>query len=147
MGERVNVSMGKPENKTRPAQRDSGMSKLPEVRRQETEVRMKTENCKNKTRPAQRDSKMSNLVLTPRPLRPLRLNLLCAQRGSGISILDGVDNGIFTIQVENKTGFWACGWDYENKNTLPQWYSKMSILKIKTENSFPQRYSKCPIWE
>jgi len=65
-----------------------------------------------------------------------------AQRGSGISILDGVNDEIITIKVENKMGFLAWGWDYEKQNAPAQRYSKMSILKIETENSLPQRYSK-----
>jgi len=42
---------------------------------------------KNKNCPAQSGSEISNLILTPSPLRPLRLNLLCAQLDSGMSIL------------------------------------------------------------
>ena len=71
--------------KTSPAQRDSKMSngRLSGVfcRRQGGRL---PENA-----PAQQDSGISKLVLTPSPLRPLRLNLLSAQQNSGI----------FTIQI------------------------------------------------
>ena len=99
-----------------PAQRDSGNSNLPEVRIQESGVRMKTENRKTRMRPAQRDSGNSKL-------------------GTG-------GQGIFTMQIGNKTRFLTCGWDYKKQNVSAQRYSKMSILKIETENSLPQRHSK-----
>jgi len=120
---------------TSPAQRDSGMYNL----------KAETEN----TLP-QPDSKMSNLVLTPSPQHPLRLNLFPAHRDSKMSngrLSGGLcwphgQKGIFTMQIENKTFFLTCEWDYEKQNGPAQRDSKMSNMKTKTENSLPQRHSK-----
>jgi len=48
-------------------------------------MRLMGRKHKTKNSSAQRNSIMSNLVLTPNPLRPLRLNLFCAQQDSKMS--------------------------------------------------------------
>jgi len=122
-----------------PPQRDSIMSKLPEVR-------IKTENRKTRIRPAQRYSKNSNLVSHLCNLRNLRTNLLSAQLDSGNSILGMGEQGIMTVLVRNLAGCFMGGWGNEPmskmQNGSAQRHSKMSNLKIETENSLPQRHSK-----
>ena len=119
----------------RPAQRDFGISIF---------GRLSGVFCRwhggrlPETSPAQRHSKMSNLVLTP---SPLRLILLSAQQYSIMSNLDDVVYEIITILIGNKTGFLTCGCDYEKQKVPAQRYSKMSNLKIETENNLPQRHS------
>jgi len=54
--------------------------------------------------------------------------------------------GIFTVRIKNITGWFMGRWGNESMSkmqiTLPQRHSKMSNLKIETENSLPQRHSK-----
>jgi len=60
-----------------------------------------------------------------------------------MSILNGINDEIITIQIENTKGLFAFGWDYEKQNSPAQQDSRMSNLKIETENILPQRHSKC----
>ena len=112
-----------------PAQRDSGISKLTVgvlgILRSLGILggKTKSENC-----PVQQGSKISNLVLTPHTLRPLRLNLLSAQRDSGMSKLGTGKQGIFTMRIKNKVrcfmGRWVNESMSEMQNSLPQRHSK-----------------------
>jgi hypothetical protein len=81
---------------------------------------MKTENRKTRMRPAQRDS--------------------------GNSILWMAKQVIMTVLVKNIMGCFTGKQGNEPmskmQNVSAQRYSKMSILKIETENSLPQRHSK-----
>jgi len=196
-------SMGKTENKTRPAQRDSENSILPESQTLHSLHELHGEKMFSAQRDSkmsngrlsgllcwphgqnsfpQLDSKMSNLVLTPSPLRPLRLNLLSAQQYSKMSNLvshlrnlrnlrtnlfcaqhdskmsnfglgehchtEGAENtekGIFTMLIKNKVRCFMGRLVDESmskmQNGSAQRDSKMSNLKIETENSLPQRHS------
>jgi len=94
---------------------------------------MKTENRKTRMRPAQRDSKMSNLVW---------VDIVTQKR---------VKEGIFTMLIKNIVGCFMGYWRNEpmsKMQTSPaQRHSRMSNLKIETENSLPQRHSKMSIWD
>jgi hypothetical protein len=107
------------------------MSILSGVRRQETEVRMKTENRKTRMVPAQPDSKMSNFGLGEH----------CPRKGRKTHT-----GGILTIKIKNIQGWFMGRWRNEPmskmQNGPAQRDSIMSNLKIETENSLPQRYSK-----
>jgi len=112
---RQGVRMGTENRKTRmrPAQLDSIMSNFGWMGERVNESMGKAEN---KTRPAQRDSEMSNL-------------------GTG-------EQGIVTVQINNNKPFLPlCLCDLV-VNGPAQRYSKMSNLKIETENILPQRHSK-----
>ena len=125
--------MGKKhKSKNRSAQRHSGMSKLPEVRRQETEVRMKTENRKTRMRPAQQDS--GNSILKNCPYRPLAVRLV-PQSGNPYRPLVFKNT---PAQQDSKMSNWEVGilrilrilgilgGKTKNKNIPAQRHSKMS---------------------
>jgi len=118
----------------------------------------------SESRPVQRDSPASAgsiLKTCPyRPYCPCRPSVFknCpAQRDSGISNLRIGEHyhrrwrrehrgGIFTMLIKNITGCFMGRWVNESmskmQNVSAQRYSKMSNLKIETENSLPQRYSR-----
>ena len=147
----------KTKSETTPAQLDSGMSNLGILRSLgilgwktvKQGARMGTENHKNRMRPAQRGSKNSKLdfplCLAGYQASPALRDVSVfkvAQRDSGMSILGMAEQGIMTVLVKNILGYFMGGWDYEKQNVCAQRYSKMSILKIETENSLPQRHSR-----
>ena len=130
----------KTKNKNRPAQRDSRISNLG----------LEFENT-----PAQQDSRMSNLrmglIVPMGPIGLIGKNPVIkkppARRNSGNYKLgtgehghtDGAEikkDGIFTMQIKNIMGCFrgkpGNGSMSKRQNTLPQRYSKMSILKIET---------------
>jgi len=148
--------------KTSPAQQDSGIYNLVTGRTSQTRPTGLTEPQRS---PAQRDSGISILKTSPYrpcllavrlvpqsgdPYRPLFFKNRPAQRHSKMSNgrLSGVlcwphgQKGIFTMQIENKTVFLTCGWDYKKQNAPAQRHSKMSNMKIITENSLLQGHSK-----
>jgi hypothetical protein len=112
----------------------------------------------NNNRPAQRDSEISILKNRPLcPYCPLAFKIAPARRSSKNSILGmenivpaestkNTENAIFTKQVKNITGyFMGMEWNEQMskmQSISAQLDSKMSNLKIETESSFPQRYSK-----
>jgi len=165
----IGLMVQKPVMENGPAQRDSGNSKLGVLGILRSlgilGGKTKNENC-----PTQQDSEIS--ILKTGPYRPLAVRLvplcgdpyspLCfknrpAQQDSGMSILrmgrhchtesaKNKEEGIFTINIKNImicfTGKWVNASMSKMQNVSAQRYSKMSNLKIETENSFPQRHSK-----
>jgi hypothetical protein len=146
----IGVMGRKHKTQTSPAQRDSaanavsnlGMGLIGPM----GPIGLMDKKSVTKNRPAQLDTGISILKTSPYrpycPYRPLVLKTTPAQQDSKMSNLNGINDEIITIQIENKTGCLTCGWDYEKQNGPAQRDSKMSNLKIETENSFPQRHSK-----
>jgi len=129
---------------TRPAQLDSGISKLEMGLMGVIGIMgIMRRRHKSKNDPAQRDFGISILKTSPTGLLTVRLvpqsgdpyrssvfKNRPAQRDSGISKLGTVEQGIITVPVKNLEGYFMSGWRNESmskmQNSLPQRHSKMS---------------------
>jgi len=162
MGERVDESMGKTENKTCPVQRGSKNSKLDFplcLAGCQASPAMRDDSV---VKAVQRDSGISNLRVLGilRSLRILggqaKIEMCSAQQDSGMSILrmgehchtesaEHTEKEILTKNIKNIKGYFMGSRGNEPmskmQNSPAQRYSGMSNLKIETENGSPQRHS------